>query len=108
AGVGGAGLGAYLGDYVQLAQLGTLMSLFKYGREMEAGDDALGAGLIAEAGSQPMEIARVWYQLIGEEQASAKYRRKRRDRGYDAFATHPASATRMADLKASAAAIGRR
>ncbi len=72
AGVGGAGLGAYLGDYVQLAQLGTLMSLFKYSREMEAEADAMGARLIAEAGYQPMEIARVWYQLIGEEEASAK------------------------------------
>ena len=100
AGVGGAGAGVYLGDYVQLAQLGTLMSLFKYSREMEAEADAMGARLIAEAGYQPMEIARVWYQLIGEEAASARYRRKRRDRGYDAFATHPASETRMADLKA--------
>ena len=29
AGVGGAGAGVYLGDYVQLAQLGTLLSLFQ-------------------------------------------------------------------------------
>ena len=29
AGVGGAGAGVYLGDYVQLAQLGTILSLFQ-------------------------------------------------------------------------------
>ena len=50
AGVGGAGAGVYLGDYVQLAQLGTILSLFKYSREMEAEADAMGARLIAEAG----------------------------------------------------------
>src|SRR5689334_6317285 len=36
AGMGGAAGGVYLGDYVQLAQLGTLLSLFQYSREMEA------------------------------------------------------------------------
>src|SRR6476659_3854863 len=69
AGVGGAGAGVYLGDYVQLAQLGTLLSLFRYSREMEAEADAMGAKLIAEAGYDPMEISTVWQQLIGEEQA---------------------------------------
>src|SRR5207245_4708799 len=39
AGVGGAGAGVYLGDYVQLAELGTILSLFKYSREMEAEAD---------------------------------------------------------------------
>ena len=47
AGIGGAGAGVYLGDYVQLAQLGTLLSLFQYSREMEAEADAMGAKLIA-------------------------------------------------------------
>ena len=36
AGVGGAAGGVYLGDYVQLAQLGAILSLFQYSREMEA------------------------------------------------------------------------
>ncbi|MEO6224831.1 MAG: M48 family metalloprotease [Sphingomicrobium sp.] len=105
AGVGGAAGGMYLGDYLQLAQLGTLISLFRYSREMEAEADAMGAKLIAEAGYQPVEIANVWQQLIGEEEASARYRRKRRDRGYDMFATHPASETRMTDLRLSAAEV---
>src|SRR4029450_3626054 len=42
AGVGGAGAGVYLGDYVQLAQLGTLLTLLKYSRDMEAEADAMG------------------------------------------------------------------
>ena len=99
AGVGGAAAGVYIGDYVQLAQLGTLLSLFRYSREMEAEADAMGARLIAEAGYPPIEMANVWEQLIGEEDASARYRRKRRDRGYDLFATHPAPEDRMADLR---------
>ena len=68
------------------------------------GDLALesGAKLIEQAGYQPIEMSNIWRQLIGEEQASARYRRKRRDRGYDLFATHPAPEDRMADLKADA------
>ena len=81
AGVGGAGAGVYLGDYVQLAQLGTLLSLFQYSREMEAEADAMGARLVAEAGYEPTEMSAIWQQLIGEETASARYRRKRRRRG---------------------------
>ena len=104
AGVGGAGAGVYLGDYVQLAQLGTLLSLFKYSRDMEAEADAIGAKLIAEAGYPPIEMANIWEQLIGEETASARYRRKRRRRG-GIFDTHPSSDARMADLRADAAEV---
>src|SRR3954453_21006867 len=101
AGVGGAGAGVYLGDYVQLAQLGTILSLFKYSREMEAEADAMGAKLIAEAGYDPMEMSTIWQQLIGEENASARYRGKHRHKG-GIFDTHPSSDARMADLKADA------
>jgi predicted Zn-dependent protease len=99
AGIGGAGAGVYLGDYVQLAQLGTVLSLFKYSREMEAEADAMGVKLITQAGYDPMEMAIVWQQLIGEEQASASYRGRRRDRG-SIFDTHPSDDARLADLKA--------
>ena len=102
AGVGGAAGGVYMGDYVRLAELGTLLSLFRYSRGMEAEADAMGAKLIEQAGYQPIEMSNIWRQLIGEQQASAAYRRKRRDRGYDLFATHPAPEDRMADLKADA------
>ena len=50
AGVGGAGAGVYLGDYVQLAQLGTLLTLLKYSRDMEAEADAMGVKLLADNG----------------------------------------------------------
>ena len=102
AGVAGAGVGVYTGDFVRLAQLGTLLSLFHYNREMEAEADAMGALLIEKAGYPPVEMAEIWQQLISEEKASAAYRRKRRDRGYSLFATHPAPETRMADLRADA------
>jgi predicted Zn-dependent protease len=105
AGHGGGAAGVYVGDYVQLAQLGTLLTLFRYGREMEAEADAMGAKLIAGAGYPPVEMANIWQQLIGEEEASARYRRKHRDRGYDLFATHPAPESRMADLRADAAEV---
>ena len=104
AGVGGAGAGVYLGDYVQLAQLGTLLSLFQYSREMEAEADAMGARLIADAGYAPVEMANIWEQLIGEEEASARYRRKRRRRG-GLFDTHPSEGSRLVDLRADAAEV---
>ena len=105
AGVAGAGAGVNLGDITQLAQLGTILSLFRYNRQMEAEADAMGARLLAENGYPAIEMANTWEQLIGEQNASALHRRKRRDRGYDLFATHPAPESRMADLKASAAEV---
>jgi predicted Zn-dependent protease len=105
AGVGGAAGGMYMGQYVRLADLGTILSLFSYSRGMDAEADAMGAKLVAEAGYEPMEMANIWQQLVGEEQASAAYRAKRRDRGYSLFATHPAPEARMADLRADAAEV---
>ena len=104
AGVGGAGAGVYLGDYVQLAQLGAILSLFQYSRAMEAEADAMGAQLIADTGYPPVEMASIWEQLIGEANASARYRGKRRRRG-SIFDTHPSDTSRMLDLRATAAEI---
>jgi beta-barrel assembly-enhancing protease len=101
AGIGGGAAGVYLGDYVQLAQLATILSLFQYSRAMEAEADAMGARLIAEAGYTPIEMATVWEQLIGEMNASARYRRKHRESG-SLFDTHPSPESRMADLRISA------
>lgn len=101
AGVGGAAGGVYLGDYVRLAELGTILSLFRYSREMEAEADAMGIKNMAAAGYEPMEISNIWQQLIGEENASARYRGKRRRKG-SLFDTHPSEPSRMADLKADA------
>jgi predicted Zn-dependent protease len=104
AGVGGAGAGVYLGNYVQLAQLGTLLSLFQYSRVMEAEADAMGAKLIAQTGYPPIEMANIWEQLIGEENATARYRGKHRRRG-SLFDTHPSEGSRMVDLRADAAEL---
>ena len=104
AGVGGAAGGVYLGDYVQLAQFGTLLTLFSYSRAMEAEADAMGIKLIAEAGYDPRQMPTVWAQLIGEEAASARYRRKRREKG-SLFDTHPSPDSRLADLRLSAAEV---
>jgi beta-barrel assembly-enhancing protease len=101
AGIGGAGAGVYLGDYVQLAQLGTILSLFQYSRAMEAEADAIGVKNLATAGYDPMEMSTIWQQLIGEEEASARYRGKHRHKG-GLFDTHPSEGSRMADLKADA------
>jgi predicted Zn-dependent protease len=105
AGVAGGAAGVYTGDYVRLAQLGAILSLFRYSRGMEAEADAMGAALMEKAGYPPVEMSRIWQQLIGEEDASARYRRKRRERGWDLFETHPLPESRMTDLRATAAEV---
>jgi beta-barrel assembly-enhancing protease len=103
-GIAGA-TGAAVGDIAQLAQLGTILSLLRYSRVMEAEADAMGARLLAEQGYPPVEMATTWQQLIGEQDASARYRRKRRERRFSLFETHPSPESRMTDLKISAAEV---
>ena len=107
AGMGGAAGGVYLGDAVQLAQLGTLFSLAAYSRTMEAEADAMSVSLLANSRYDPAETSRVWQNLIAEVESSARYRRKRPERGYSLLASHPAPAERMTDLRASAAEASR-
>lgn len=102
AGVAGGAAGVYTGDYVRLAQLGTMLTLFRYSRSMEAEADAMAVKLLEENGYPAIEMANTWEQLIGEMNASARYRRKRRERDLNIFATHPSPEARMADLKLSA------
>ena len=102
AGAGGAAAGVYLGDAVRLAQLGTILTLAAYSRELEAEADAMGVRLMAENGYEPLAAPEVWRQLIQEIEASAEMRRRRPRRGYSLLATHPAPEDRMADLRASA------
>ena len=101
-GIAGGAAGVNTGDISQLAQLGTILTILRYNRQLEAESDALGLKLIADAGYAPLSMAETWEQLIGENELSAKVRRKRPDRGYSIFATHPAPRTRMVDLRASA------
>jgi len=105
AGVAGGAAGIYAGDLIQLAQFGTILSLLKYNRTLEAEADAMGVRLLAEAGYDPMAMSETWEQLIGELDMSAKYRRKHRDRDFSLFSTHPSPDSRMADLKISAAEV---
>ena len=105
AGVAGGASGTYTGDLVRLAELGTMLTLFRYSRQLEAESDALGVKLIADAGYSPLSMSETWDQLITELEWSAKERNKRVDRGYSLFSTHPAPRARLADLKASAAEL---
>jgi predicted Zn-dependent protease len=105
AGIAGGVTGTYMGDLYQLAQLGTILSLLRYNRTLEAEADAMGVRLLAETGYDPMAMSETWEQLIGELDLSAKYRRKRRDRSFTLFETHPSPDSRMADLKISAAEV---
>ena len=105
AGIAGGVTGNYMGDIYQLAQLGTILSLLKYNRTLEAEADAMGVRLLAEAGYDPMAMSETWQQLIGELDLSAKYRRKRRRRDFNIFETHPSPDARMADLRVSAAEV---
>ncbi len=104
-GLAGGAAGIYAGDLVQLAQLGTILSLLKYNRTLEAEADAMGVRLLADAGYDPLAMSETWEQLIGELDLSAKYRRKKRDRNFSLFETHPSPESRMADLKVSAAEV---
>jgi predicted Zn-dependent protease len=105
AGMAGGAAGIYAGDLIQLAQFGTILSLLKYNRTLEAEADAMGVRLLAGAGYDPMAMSETWEQLIGELDLSAKYRRKHRDRDFSLFSTHPSPDSRMADLKISAAEV---
>jgi predicted Zn-dependent protease len=102
AGVAGAGAGVNTGDITQLAQLGTILSLFRYSRLMESEADAMGARLLSENGYPAIEMSNTWEQLIGELNASARHRRKRRERRIGLFETHPSPESRLADLRVSA------
>ena len=102
AGLGYGATGVYAGDLVRLVEMGAILSLFSYSRELEAEADAMGLRQIAGTGYDPMAMPETWQQLIEEVEASARMRRKRPRRGYSLLATHPAPERRMVDLRASA------
>ena len=102
AGLGYGATGVYAGDLVRLAQMGAILSIFNYSRELEAEADAMGLRQIAGTGYDPMAMPETWQQLIEEMEASAEMRKKRPRRGYSLLASHPAPERRMVDLRASA------
>jgi Zn-dependent protease with chaperone function len=105
AGVGGAAAGVNTGEIAQLGQLGTILSLLAFSREMEAEADALGLKQIERAGYEPQAMPETWQQLIEELRASAAMRNKRPRRNFSLLETHPAPRTRMEDLRLSAQEI---
>ena len=107
AGISGGAAGVNTGDLTQLGQFGTILSLLRYNRVLEAESDAMGVRLLAEQGYDPRAMAETWEQLIAEEKLSARYRRKRRQRDISLFGTHPSPETRMTDLRISAAEVMR-
>lgn len=105
AGVAGGAAGVATGDLARLGQLGAILSLLAYNRTLESEADAMGLKLIAEAGLRPMAMSETWDQLIGELDASARYRRKKRERRINLFETHPSPDSRRKELRISAAEI---
>jgi predicted Zn-dependent protease len=104
AGLGGAAAGAYLGNWVQLAGIGTIYTMAAYSRELEAEADAMGVRQLADTGYDPEAMPAVWRQMIGELDASAEMRRRHR-RPQSLLASHPAPESRMRDLTISAAEV---
>ena len=100
AGLGGVATGTYLGNWVQLAGTGAILTMAAYSRELEAEADAMGLRLIAETGYDPAAMPAVWQQLIGELDASAAMRHRHR-RPQSLLASHPAPESRMRDLTLS-------
>ena len=100
AGLGGAAAGTYLGNWVQLAGTGAILTMAAYSRELEAEADAMGLRLLADTGYDPAAMPAVWQQMIGELDASAEMRRRHR-RPQSLLATHPAPESRMRDLNIS-------
>jgi predicted Zn-dependent protease len=95
-GLAGAGVG-FAGSMVQLA---AIASMYAYNRDQEREADDVGLKLMAGAGYQPLEAARVWEQLVAE--MAAAERPRERD---VVFATHPAPEERIETLKTKAAAM---
>jgi predicted Zn-dependent protease len=59
-GLAGGAAGFNTGDLSQLAQLGTILSLLKYSRTLEAEADAMGLKLMVEAGYDPLAMSQTW------------------------------------------------
>jgi predicted Zn-dependent protease len=65
AGVAGGAAGVGTGQIAQLGEFGTILSLLRYNRVLEAEADAMGVRLLAEQGYDPRAMAETWEQLIG-------------------------------------------
>lgn len=83
-----------------LSQMALIASIFAYSRDQEREADDIGITLMAKAGYAPGEAARVWEQLIAEQQAIAEETNRN-----VFFASHPDPEERQETLKAKAATL---
>ena len=105
AGVAGGAAGVYAGDLVQLAQLGTILSLLQIQpRRWRPRPMRWASGCSPRPAIDPMAMSETWEQLIGELDLSRRISpQAARPRYFALFDTHPSPEARMADLKISAA-----
>ena len=88
-----AGVG-YVGDIGYLAAMG---ALFAYSREFERDADDVGFELMANAGYDSREAAKIWEALLEEKEASDE------PKGFIFFTTHPSTEERIETLREYAA-----
>ena len=105
--IGGAAAGVGTYDLISAINNAMFFGALSYSRELESEADAMGLRLIAEAHYRPLSMSETWMSFVAEEEASARARNRRRDRGFSMLATHPAPEQRMLDLRASAAEVER-
>ncbi len=87
---------------VEAALLG---SIYGFSREHEREADAFGVQLMDRNGLDPREASKVWQQLISERDETFKARGRKKPAEPVFFATHPAPADRMKDLRDVAEAM---
>jgi Zn-dependent protease with chaperone function len=100
--IGGGATGTNTYDLINSINAAVYFGFLRYSRELEAEADAMGLRLIADARYRPLAMSEIWQNLVGEEQASAAARNRRRQSHYSLFAMHPAPEQRMLDLRESA------
>lgn len=85
-----------------VAMLGALAgyaTIFKFSRDQEREADRLGFAAIVDRGYDPQAGADLWARLAREEDT------RRYERRAAVFSSHPATAERLADVRAAAAAV---
>lgn len=85
-------------DANRISQFVLIASLFSYTRSQESEADKFGIQLLSNAGYDPFEAAKVWENLIGENNAAQGNKRQR----LLFFETHPGDKERMKTLNGDA------
>jgi predicted Zn-dependent protease len=92
-----AGAPAGSADLVNFA---LIASIFAYNRDQEREADEIGVSLMAKAGYEPSQAAKIWDQIIAEEAADPD-----KNRPSIFFSTHPHPEERADTLRARSAAL---